>query len=273
MTFSNDPLNLELRKIHYWLKSNRLCLNASKTKYMIFNKTKHKIQTNLKIDDIVLEEVNEFNFLGLNVSNSADWKSHTKKIQTKISRNIGLLKRINKLLPRNVLIDLYYTLIHCHINYMLLVWGYDYEPILALQKKALRVIYSKHPRCHSDPLFKSSKIMKIPDLHTLAQLKFCHKYIGGQLPQYLASIPFNTNDDFHHYDTRHSELLRLPQPRTERGRKCLRNSVPNLLNSLPSDIRYCLNQPIGSMISYFKRAVLSGYHSNCSIPDCYSCRL
>ncbi len=51
------------------LKINKLSLNIKKSKYMIFHTNKKKVESfNLKIDNAIIERVNEFNFLGLTLN-------------------------------------------------------------------------------------------------------------------------------------------------------------------------------------------------------------
>ena len=40
-----------------------------------------------------------------------------------------------------------------HLNYSLLAWGIKSHKIEQLQKKAIRVLYSKSPMAHTEPLF------------------------------------------------------------------------------------------------------------------------
>lgn len=55
----------ELFQIKLWFDANKLSLNITKTKRIIFgNRHIHNI-TNLKIDDMVLERVMEIKFLGV----------------------------------------------------------------------------------------------------------------------------------------------------------------------------------------------------------------
>ena len=53
----------ELQKIFEWLDVNRLCLNAAKSKFMLFHMPQ-KIIPNLTFDfnGVHIEQVNEFNF-------------------------------------------------------------------------------------------------------------------------------------------------------------------------------------------------------------------
>ena len=79
-TFNYNPLsnddnvtnniNFELNKVHNWLVANKLSLNVSKTKFMVFSFPQRKLDLNinLKIVDTYIERTTEFNFLGLTVN-------------------------------------------------------------------------------------------------------------------------------------------------------------------------------------------------------------
>ena len=72
-------INYELCKVMEWLNINRLSLNKEKSKYMIFHVPKKEMQTlTLKIDKINIEQVDEFNFLGLTLDTNLTWKKTRK---------------------------------------------------------------------------------------------------------------------------------------------------------------------------------------------------
>ena len=78
-------INEELVKINYWLKINQLSLNVVKSKFMIFQK---KNILNLKIDNVNIDQVKEFNFLGLIIDTNLNWKKHAEKYQMRVLRKL-----------------------------------------------------------------------------------------------------------------------------------------------------------------------------------------
>ena len=58
-------LNNELKNDNNWLTSNRICINADKTKYMIFSYRKLLHLTNIKMDLQTIEETNNIKFGGI----------------------------------------------------------------------------------------------------------------------------------------------------------------------------------------------------------------
>ena len=111
-------VNQELQKINDWLIANGLKLNTNKSKYMIFSKPNKNIPVlQLRINNANIDEVQNFNFLGLQVSSDITWNLHIHEISKKISRIIGILKKLQLIVPKNVRLTIYNTLILPHINY------------------------------------------------------------------------------------------------------------------------------------------------------------
>ena len=81
----------ELNHAYEWLCINKLSLNIKKTKYIMFHSPKKKIQEiqpRLVINDINIEQVKDFNFLGITIEEHLNWKLHIDKMSKKISRAI-----------------------------------------------------------------------------------------------------------------------------------------------------------------------------------------
>ena len=103
------------------LDVNRLCLNVAKSKCMLFYMLQ-KIIPNITFDfnGVHIGQVNEFIFWGLLIDCNLNWKAHLHMVSTKISRVIGLLRKLKYILPSYILHTIYNSLILPHINYSLL---------------------------------------------------------------------------------------------------------------------------------------------------------
>ena len=66
----NDNIKIHLKKINVLLKLNKLTINVSKTKFMILHKRKNTTQLNLLLNNIKIEQVSNFTFLGINLDTS-----------------------------------------------------------------------------------------------------------------------------------------------------------------------------------------------------------
>ncbi len=97
----------------------------NKAKYIFFHTPKKKVDSlHLIIDGTVIERVSEFNFLGLTLDENLNWKGHLNKISNNISKSIGILNQIKRVIPLKTKTLLYNSLILPLLNYSILAWGY-----------------------------------------------------------------------------------------------------------------------------------------------------
>ena len=95
-------LNTELEKVNMWLKANKLTINTKKTHYIMFHRTLIKHNTNIKIviNNNIVDHINNTKFLGVIIDSKLNWAAHILYIKTKISKSIGILLKIRKLLQK-----------------------------------------------------------------------------------------------------------------------------------------------------------------------------
>ena len=122
-------VNVELTKITQWLAVNRLSLNAKKTKMMIFHSKQNKLSINeipiIKINDMPIERVTEFKFLGVLIDSNLTWSPHCNYIANKLSRICGVVSRLKHYVPTHILTIIYNSLFLSHISYGITYWGFN----------------------------------------------------------------------------------------------------------------------------------------------------
>ena len=94
-------LNKELELLFIWLKSNKLSLNTQKTFYMLFHRARIK-GNNLvvKINDSVLNRVNNMKYLGVIVDHKLKWCEHISYVKNKVSKGIGIIFKARAVLDQ-----------------------------------------------------------------------------------------------------------------------------------------------------------------------------
>ena len=120
-----DLVNSELAAVADWFRANRLSLNLTKTNFIIFRSHRKPIPNqnfNISIDNKPILQVKSTKFLGVYVDEHLTWKEHIAHISNKIAKNVGILSRISYLLPRNIISNLYYSLIQPYLVYCNIVW-------------------------------------------------------------------------------------------------------------------------------------------------------
>ena len=212
-----DEINREITKISHWLHSNKLLLNTTKSKFMVFFKHSKTIpKLKLTINDNLIEQVTEFNFLGITIDQNVTWNAHITKTSIQIARVIGILHKLKHSFPQRILRLIYNSLIHPHFIYGLYIWGFNPKRLTILKKKSCENPTSSH----STPLFKSLKILKLEDLYITQLYKLYYKNVKNLIPSYFRSFTPQFNDG-HNHDLRHN-ILRLPMTKREYFVQCSR---------------------------------------------------
>ena len=175
-------MNEELASFNQWFTSNKLSLNAGKTKYSFFHKLSKKddiplMLPKLTISNHVIERRVFFKFLGVLLVENLNWKEHIKYTENKIAKNLGLLYKATPFLERNALLALYYSYIQTYINYANIAWGgtcrTNLKKINSQQKHAIRIIFNKNKFAHTREIFKEQKNLNIYQLNILSNI-FMH---------------------------------------------------------------------------------------------------
>lgn len=107
-----DNVNQELCKAAYWLAVNKLSINVKKTHFVIFKAKNKNLTNNISINIVNqnIEQVNNTNFLGLNIDQDLSfvsflffalkimicvfftWKHHIK-VPSRIAKLLGIMIR------------------------------------------------------------------------------------------------------------------------------------------------------------------------------------
>ena len=145
----NDELNL----VYRWLCSNRIMINADKTKYIIFSYRMKIVVPPIKFGNHTLLQVENCKFLGLYLDEALNFESHVSHIARKMSKSIGILNKVKKIFPSEIMLTLYFSLIHPYIMYLLEFWysapAHISSRINILQKKSIRIVYNLPFNAHT----------------------------------------------------------------------------------------------------------------------------
>ena len=97
-------VNLELCKIHNWLRANKLSLNYNKTSFMLLNSQKRNPTSfNVVINNHSISPEDKLKYLGVLLDNKLSWKPHVQKVKTQPSRACGVLTKLKRYTTQSVL--------------------------------------------------------------------------------------------------------------------------------------------------------------------------
>ena len=218
-----------------------------------------------------IERVDNLNFLGVVIDKHISWKYHTEMLSNKISKYCGVLSRLKNYIPLFILRTMYFSMVHSHLNYGLLAWGFDSNRIIKLEKRCVRII--TRSTMHTQPLMKQLNKLSVPDMLLLNSMKFYYKYKRNEGPDYFTSFNLHTQGSTHDYNTRQRDDIKKNRVRINLTEKCLRNYLPKTINYIPNQI---LNRIDAHSMEWFASAVkhhlISKYGLECQNESCYVCQ-
>ena len=240
-----EILNFELKKICDWFRCNEMSLNSQKTKFMIFNKNENAIDwdaINIKLDFNNDNENNPDNikclgyinqnsatpaikFLGVYIDPQLNFKYHIDFLRKKISCSLYFINRVKHILCNNALLTLFHSFVNSHFMYCLPAWSCGLEssinPLITLQKKALRIVTKSKYNSHTAPLFKDLKILPLKELAIFSKILFLRDYICWKLPYSFDGVwkknsarnqrMMRNSDEFDIPISRFTSISRFPQ--------------------------------------------------------------
>ena len=131
-----DQINLDLKYLCKWLKANKISLNASKTKVLIFRhqnkpimyrkKPEDKLSMwniTIKIDGKKIEPSSHVKYLGILNDYFLNWNFHIDELSTKLSRAVGMLAKIGHYINEKTLSMVYHGFFSSLLLYGSQIWG------------------------------------------------------------------------------------------------------------------------------------------------------
>jgi hypothetical protein len=249
-------VNDELQKISLWYRANKMAVNTSKTKFIVFRTHGKQIDPSdceifYNANDFgspvdqnliwpierVYNDGNEksFKLLGVYFDEYLSFEPHIKHLCAKVSKSLYCINKIKNFIDAPSLKKLYFAMIHSSLIYCINVYGSanktTLNPLILKQKQAIRTISNAGYRDHTGPLFSELKILPIDQLIYYSKLKFMHSYVFNKLP-FSFNETWLTNR-MRHPDRplRNDEELFVPPCRIELVRKLPLVSFPMAWNT------------------------------------------
>ena len=148
-------VNDELSKVSRWLKVNKLCLNVTKTNFIIFHSRQRYITSgiHLHIDGILIEKIVATKFLGVILNENLIWTDHVKVVLNKTSNNFGICRKLSFILPSVVVKTLYNSQIKPYIEYCNIAQAVhgtvQIDVLYRIQKKCMRMHTNSHRKAQT----------------------------------------------------------------------------------------------------------------------------
>ena len=204
-------LNKDLENIHQWLLANKLTLNMDKTEYMIAGSRQRidKIENDpdIRLGNDNIKRVKETKTLGIIIDDQLKWNTHINNVVAKVSRAIGLIRRMKMFVPQATLISVYNAIVQPHFDYCSLVWdignAYSLEKLQKMQNRAARVITGKSYEVRSQSILQELGWQPLVERWKQNKAVFMYKVKNGNCLTNITNM-FNVKNNLQ-YNLRNNE--------------------------------------------------------------------
>lgn len=199
-----ELIDVDMKKFERYMNSNFLTVNASKSKSMTIGNTNSKII--VRYCGRILENVDEFRYLGLLLNSRFDWNSHVNKLCKSLSTLAGVFRKLSNLIPENLKISLYNSMFISQVLYCLPIYGSTTNEnvisVQRLQNRAIKNLFNKNVFYSPIRLLNELNQLSIINLFRLFSVSHIYSVISNQIHS-NSVIVINSNN----YNTRSSNRL------------------------------------------------------------------
>ena len=245
-----ETINSELESLNKWLTTNKLLLNTNKTRYMIIHNRIEPPNLNLLIDNVSIARVTSHKFLGIFIDDKLKFDVHTQYLCSKISRNLGVIRKIKSFVPNSVIRQLHFSLIFSHIVYGITSYGFasanSTKRLSNLVLRSLKLVLNVNTL--TPELYKTEKLFNFDLALKFFTVVKLYQAINCDRDSYF-SVRIQSFQNQHNHNTRsqNTELLSLPMRSFSKSQNCFIYKGLKFWNELPVSVRNSEN------IRIFKR--------------------
>ena len=169
----------DLNDISEWFTATKLTINPSKSNVLVIPPKLSQPLPNvdLSINNSPLPFCLSAKFLAVTLDTQLNFDKHISSVENKISRAVGIISKLRHYLPTCAILQLYYSLIHTHLLYGLVVWGSSFKSkfkkLLSLQNKVVKLIGGGLLRDRATLFYSQLGILKLPNRIRSRKIRSC----------------------------------------------------------------------------------------------------
>ena len=252
-----EDMNKDLTKIRNWCFDNRLLLNASKTKLMLFGSRQMiaKIPNfNLSLLGKDLVPTRCARDLGVIFDDRLTFSDHTVKTVSSCMSSLAQINRAKHAFDKDLLVTIIKGLVFSKMFYCSSVWSNtsvtNINKLQAIQNFAARIVTRSRKFDHITPILKQLRWMPVKDHLFYRDALLTFKCMNGMAPTNLCSR-FIKRGTISGRSTRNANILDIPRYKTATGQRSFLYRAVTIWNNLPSDIK------LSSTMNIFKRKLIN----------------
>ena len=124
---------------------------------------------------------NSVKYWGVTLDSKLNFESHIKILETILYKAVGIICKLNFVLPKDALIKLYYALFHPHLFYGLVIWGSTYSSYLmkisTLQNKVVKLVGGGAFQNRVTPFYYKLNVPKLTNFYKIKISKLMYNIV------------------------------------------------------------------------------------------------
>ena len=234
-------LQANLNRLHKWCQANKLSINPSKTKMMVFG-TRHTVKKvkncHLMLGGKLIQKVSTFKYLGFVLDSTLNFKPHISEVIKKVMHKRILLSKIITFLRSEVALSIYKLMILPYFDYCDVIYHSacknDLDKLQRLQNKCLKTCMGLHKLCNTAAVHAMTKCAMLPDRRNSHVCNFMYKRLSRE----------DLVDDREIHTRQHdAPTFTVVFPRIETFKRSIKYHGSSSWNELPTDVRLIKTYP------------------------------
>lgn len=239
-----QDITADMTQVKEWFESHHLFINFKKTNFLTFgNKTNPILPGGLRIHKNancaidcncpIIMQAGAVRYLGLNFDPHLNWNVHITSLVSRLKKLNYQIFHLSKILPTSHVLRFYKAIYEPILRFGIVHWGNTHastlDPVIKMQKWAIRSIAGVPPDTPSQPLFDKFNILNVTQLNEIEKCSFGHRNVSklGRVP------PPSSNSRL----SKDRLRIAIPHWKTEKGRMQSPYSIPTYYNKLPITVR------------------------------------
>ena len=254
----SNIIQSDLTKVYNWCNANLLTINCKKSQWMKTNIiNKQTLDVVFKLENVELEHVGEYKFLGMTIDSLLSFQSYRESIINRVNLKISYFRKIRTYLTEEAALLIYKCTILPIMEYVDFVYDFDIKyvnkKLQTIQNKGLYIVYNQYyfpydMKESTETLHHRACIYRLSHRRWIHMLSFIYNYIDDDSlidardinTRRREGILFNTQR-IEHYKARQDPLVRAMEA----------------WNSLPTPIRNAETKDILKVL--VKNSIINPY--------------
>ena len=207
-TFNND-----LNKITVWAHQWKMSFNPDISKQaheVIFSRKRSLVShPSLTFNNIPVAQTSSQKHLGMHLDKKLDFEEHLSKIETKVNKSVGIIRKLQNVLPRSALLTVYKSFVRPLLDYGDIIYDKVFnesfhEKLESLQYNAALAITGATKGSSTEKLYEELGLESLKSRRWYRKMSLFHKVFKNESPRYLFNSIPNNNEQ---RQTRHSDNI------------------------------------------------------------------